>query len=73
MPLTLQTCFHRLRKSSMLPLWLGLGAGAIATLPVWGADRIQFFYGPFEATITLEESWRRSRLTERQPLPTVCS
>ncbi|MEM6434966.1 MAG: alpha/beta fold hydrolase [Cyanobacteria bacterium P01_D01_bin.115] len=55
MPLTLQTCFHRLRKSSMLPLWLGLGAGAIATLPVWGADRIQFFYGPFEATITLEE------------------
>ncbi|MGD1930065.1 MAG: alpha/beta hydrolase [Leptolyngbyaceae cyanobacterium] len=55
MPLTLQTCFHRLRKFSMLPLWLGLGAGAIATLPVWGAERIQFFYGPFEATITLEE------------------
>ena len=55
MPLPPQTCFHHFRKFSMLPLWLGLGAGAIATLPVWGAERIQFFYGPFEATITLEE------------------
>ncbi|MBE7385896.1 MAG: alpha/beta hydrolase [Leptolyngbya sp. SIO1E4] len=55
MLLTLQTRFHRLRKFSMLPLWLGLGAGAISTLPVWGAERIQFFYGPFEATIPVEE------------------
>ena len=55
MPLTRQTCFHHFRKFSMIPLWLGLGAGAIATLPVWGAERIQFFYGPFEATIALEE------------------
>ncbi|MGD1943164.1 MAG: alpha/beta hydrolase, partial [Leptolyngbyaceae cyanobacterium] len=55
MQLTVKTCLSRLRKISTIPVWLGLGAWAISTLPVWGAERIQFFYGPFEATITLEE------------------
>ncbi|MEO1095054.1 MAG: alpha/beta fold hydrolase [Cyanobacteria bacterium J06638_28] len=55
MQLTVQTCLSRLRKISTIPVWLGLGAWAISTLPVWGAERIEFFYGLFEVTVTLEE------------------
>ncbi|MEM1251183.1 MAG: alpha/beta fold hydrolase [Cyanobacteria bacterium P01_H01_bin.21] len=41
-----------LRK--MLPLWAGLGILAIVP-PGLGAERIQFFYGPFEPTILVED------------------
>ena len=49
----------RLRRSLKSPheliVWIGLGLSAIATLPVFGAERIQFFYGPFEPTILVED------------------
>lgn len=37
------------------PIWLGLGVAAIATLPARSAERIQFFYGPFESTIAIDD------------------
>ncbi|MEO0986705.1 MAG: alpha/beta fold hydrolase [Cyanobacteria bacterium J06639_14] len=47
---------RRLLKSPHeLIVWIGLGLSAIATLPVFGAERIQFFYGPFEPTILVED------------------
>lgn len=44
-----------LKHLSGVSLWTGLGISAIATLPAWGAERIQFFYGPFEPTILVED------------------
>lgn len=44
-----------LRSSCELCVWIGLGLSAITTLPATGAERIQFFYGPFEPTILVDD------------------
>lgn len=33
----------------------GIAAGALTYLPAWGAERIQFFIGPFEPTIYVDD------------------
>ncbi|MEL7313365.1 MAG: alpha/beta fold hydrolase [Cyanobacteria bacterium J06559_3] len=52
---TLLQLRRSLKSPHELIVWIGLGISAIATLPVFGAERIQFFYGPFEPTILVED------------------
>lgn len=47
--------FSTLRKRTLIATFLGLCSSILTIQPVYSAERIQFFYGPFGSTIELEE------------------
>ncbi|NEQ47315.1 MAG: alpha/beta fold hydrolase [Leptolyngbya sp. SIOISBB] len=53
--LTPQNCLRSLKAVKGWPIWWGLGAAVIVSLPARGAERMQFFYGPFELTIRVDD------------------